>query len=153
MVIDQLEASVSVEQVQHQENIVAPVQPVIEEQHADLAAEEMQPEAKHQVDLTLVAVDPIVPHTNLEHVELALEDDEVEELNDHLIAALDQQLAIVPYQPPLIQPHQVFIGMVRVVKGPALLREMIWKKSFLTLLPEFDVLEVLRPISCKPWAQ
>ena len=65
-------------------------------------------------------------------------------------AVLENPLAIVPYQPPVIQQHQIFIGMARIVAGPPLPPEMIWKRSFENRLPEFAVKEVPRPIFFKP---
>ena len=65
-------------------------------------------------------------------------------------AVEENPLAIVPYQPPVIQQHQIFIGMARIVAGPPLPPEMIWKRSFENLLPEFAVNEVPRPIFFKP---
>ena len=65
-------------------------------------------------------------------------------------AVEENPLAIVPYQPPIIQQHQIFIGMARIVAGPPLPPEMIWKRSFENLLPEFVVKEVPRPIFFKP---
>ena len=37
----------------------------------------------------------------------------------------ENQLAIVPYQPPVIQQQEIFIGMARIVAGPPLPLEMV----------------------------
>lgn len=74
-----------------------------------------------------------------------------QQLHDNVKQAIEENpLAIVPYQPPVIQQHQIFIGMARIVARPPLPPEMIWKRSFENLLPEFAVKEVPRPIFFKP---
>ena len=46
----------------------------------------------------------------------------------------NNNLAIVPYQPPVIQHAEIVIGMARVVYGPVLPPEMIWKRAFDSML-------------------
>lgn len=56
----------------------------------------------------------------------------------------------MPYQPPIIQHHEIFIGMAHIVAGPSLPPEMIWKRSFQNLMFDFTVKEVPRSIFFKP---
>ena len=90
-----------------------------------------------------------------QHVEIQFEEQNElqpdQQLQDNVQQAVEENpVAIVPYQPPVIQQHQILIGMARIVAGPPLPPEMIWKRSFENLLPEFTVKEVPRPIFFKP---
>ena len=64
--------------------------------------------------------------------------------------APENPLAIVPYQPPVIHHHQIFIVMARIVAGPLVPPKMIWKRSFDNLMSDFTTREVPRPICFKP---
>ena len=50
----------------------------------------------------------------------------------------------------MIQQQEIFIGMARIVAGPPLPPEMIWKRSFQNLMFDFSVKEVPRSIFFKP---
>ena len=59
----------------------------------------------------------------------------------------DNALVVVPYQPPVIQHAEIVIGMARVVYGPVLPPEMIWKRAFDSMLQFGTAMEVPRLVS------
>ncbi|XP_073357639.1 uncharacterized protein [Aegilops tauschii subsp. strangulata] len=114
-----------------------------------------QPAVPEQDQVSIVIDQPEGSGSVEQHVEVQFDEQHQFQLEQQLQdnvqpAVLENPLAIVPYQPPVIHQHQIFIGMARIVAGPPLPPEMIWKRSFENLLPEFAVKEVPRPIFFKP---
>lgn len=56
-------------------------------------------------------------------------------------------LAIVPFQPPIVQHADIIVGMARVVYGPPLPPDMAWRRTFDSLLQCCTVTKVPRPVS------
>ena len=91
------------------------------------------------------AVGPLQPH-NVPAAENFVENlqidnvadghmDENQLLEDPVVPKQNNNLAIVPYQPPLQPP--LFVGAARIIFGPVLPPAMIWQRSFESLMPFF----------------
>ena len=95
-----------------------------------------------------VSVDQQVQDNDLQQHDDPLPDQQLRPLQQHVL--LENPSAIVPYQPHVIQHHEIFIGMARIVAGPPLPPEMIWKRSFQNLMFDFSVKEVPKSIFIMP---
>src|SRR3954468_24460406 len=51
-------------------------------------------------------------------------------------------LAIVPYQPLVINPDSFHLGILKVFYGPVQPPAMVWERSFRNLIPAFSVRSV-----------
>ena len=48
----------------------------------------------------------------------------------------DPVLAIVPFVPPVVEPQNLIVAMIRIPAGPPLPPAMIWRRTFDSLYEE-----------------
>ena len=80
-------------------------------------------------------MDQQVQDNDLQQHDDPLPHQQLQPLQQHVL--LENQLAIVPYQPPIIQHNENFIGIARIVVGPPLPPEMIWMRSVQNIMFDF----------------
>ena len=89
-----------------------------------------QPTLPEQYQISIVIDQPEGSVSVEQHVEILLEEQNELQHDQQLQGNVqqpveDNPLAIVPYHPPVIQQHQLIIGMAKIVAGPPLPPEMI----------------------------
>lgn len=98
---------------------------VWEEAVAANNAHDDQPEAQPAQDQNSMVLNPSLGSS-----------DSSDANNDDVV---QQNLALVPYHPPVVQMGPIHLGMVRVMYGPVLPSVMLWERSFRNLMLELSV--------------
>ena len=83
----------------------------------------LQPPAPKQDQVSIV-IDQLEGSVSVDQPESDFQHVPPPDLQQHQVFE-GNQLAIVPYQPPVVHYHEIFIGMARIVAGPSLPPEMI----------------------------
>src|SRR3954471_2043886 len=77
-----------------------------------------------------------IPVINVEDMEVEAEEEPV--------------LAIVPFVPPVMEPQNLIVAMIRIPAGPPLPPAMIWQRTFDSLYEEISTREVPKPLLLPP---